>query len=107
MARRAALSICLTGACLWALDVPPAYGQMAAGEITGRVKDQAGAAVPGATITVTVSPGGPILIHSKCDLACGRGDRFRRASPDRVTFRQHNSVTEEALQCRANAANAA
>jgi hypothetical protein len=32
--------------------VTPARAQTAAGEITGRVKDQAGAAVPGATITV-------------------------------------------------------
>src|SRR5262245_59470520 len=36
-----------------AAAVQPARAQTAAGEITGVVKDQAGAAVPGATITVT------------------------------------------------------
>ena len=39
-------------ACLVA-SVSSAFAQVAAGEITGVVKDQAGAAVPGATITVT------------------------------------------------------
>ena len=38
---------------LIAAGASPASGQIAAGEITGRVKDQAGAAVPGATVTVT------------------------------------------------------
>src|SRR5713226_4621221 len=32
---------------------PSLWAQVAAGEITGVVKDQAGAAVPGATVTVT------------------------------------------------------
>ena len=38
---------------LIAAGASPASGQIAAGEITGRVKDQAGAAAPGATVTVT------------------------------------------------------
>jgi len=36
-----------------ACAVLPARAQVAAGEMTGRVKDQAGAAVPGATVSVT------------------------------------------------------
>jgi hypothetical protein len=50
---RRAVSICL--AVVWAcvVGVSSARAQTAAGEITGFVKDQTGAAVPGATITVT------------------------------------------------------
>ena len=41
-------------AALWlAAGARPAAAQVAAGEITGRVRDQAGAAVPGATVTIT------------------------------------------------------
>src|SRR5262249_2599337 len=46
-------SICLAVACACTLGGVPAHAQTAAGEITGLVKDQVGAAVPGATITVT------------------------------------------------------
>ncbi len=46
------LPLCLAVACLAAL-ARPAHAQVAAGEMTGLVKDQAGAAVPGATVTVT------------------------------------------------------
>jgi hypothetical protein len=53
MTRRDALSICLVVAWAWSVGVLPAQAQTAAGEITGLVKDQAGEAVPGATITVT------------------------------------------------------
>src|SRR5229473_1249774 len=40
-------------ACLVAATASPLFAQVAAGEITGIVNDQAGAAVPGATVTVT------------------------------------------------------
>jgi hypothetical protein len=50
---RRALSICLTIACVCSAGAFPARAQVAAGEITGLVKDQDGAAAPGATITVT------------------------------------------------------
>jgi Carboxypeptidase regulatory-like domain len=51
--RDVSLSICLTVACVCGAGVRPARAQTAAGEITGLVKDQVGAAIPGATITVT------------------------------------------------------
>jgi hypothetical protein len=44
---------CLVAVCCLAAGVSPAFGQVAAGEITGTVRDQAGAAVPGATVSVT------------------------------------------------------
>jgi len=53
MTRRGLRSICLATACAWLVGVLPASAQAGAGEITGVVTDQAGAAVPGATITVT------------------------------------------------------
>ena len=53
MTRSLALSMCLAVACVCGAAVIPARAQTAAGEITGVVKDQDGAAVPGATITVT------------------------------------------------------
>jgi hypothetical protein len=45
--------MCLAVACTWLAGGSPAQAQAAAGEITGVVKDQAGAAVAGATITIT------------------------------------------------------
>ena len=55
MHRRGLRSICLAIAFAWFVGVLPAGAQAGAGEITGMVKDQAGAAVPGATITITDS----------------------------------------------------
>ena len=52
MNRSRTLSICLV-VMVRSAAVLPARAQTAAGEITGVVKDPAGAAVPGATITVT------------------------------------------------------
>src|SRR5262245_11954592 len=51
--RRGWLSICFGIAYLSSIGVLPARAQTAAAEVTGRVKDQSGNAVPGATITVT------------------------------------------------------
>src|SRR5712671_8022097 len=45
---RCVLVVCCLAACASSL-----HAQMAGSEITGIVKDQAGAAVPGATVTVT------------------------------------------------------
>ena len=53
MTRGVPLFVCLTVVCLCGAAVMPARAQTAAGEITGLVQDQAGAAVPGATITVS------------------------------------------------------
>ena len=53
MTRTRLLAICLAVACTWLVGEPAARAQAGAGEITGVVKDQAGTAVPGATITVT------------------------------------------------------
>ena len=53
MTRRESLSRCLVVASVCWIGASPAYAQTAAGEITGVVHDQDGAAVPGATITVT------------------------------------------------------
>src|SRR5262245_31408711 len=51
--RTGSLSVCLVAFFSLLAAAVPARGQVAAGEITGLVKDQDGAAVPGASITVT------------------------------------------------------
>ena len=52
LTRRIPFSICLAVACV-TRALPLAGAQTGAGEITGVVRDQAGAAVPGVTITIT------------------------------------------------------
>src|SRR6185436_12609160 len=47
------LSMCLAVAGAWLIGASSVRAQTAAGEITGVVRDQGGAAVPGATVTVT------------------------------------------------------
>jgi hypothetical protein len=53
MTYRESLLVCFTVACAWLLGVTTALGQTGAGEITGVVQDQAGAAAPGAIVRVT------------------------------------------------------
>ena len=53
MGKTRSISLVLVVSVMCAGGVFPAHAQTGAGEITGLVKDQAGAAVPGATITVT------------------------------------------------------
>ena len=53
VARVCPIRLSLLAACCLAASASPTFAQVAAGEITGLVKDQAGAAVPGATVTVT------------------------------------------------------
>src|SRR5262245_55906282 len=45
----------LLAACLAAANGAPAFCQVAAGEITGVVRDQGGAPVPGAAVSVTAA----------------------------------------------------
>src|SRR5262245_66674304 len=52
---RGSVCRCVLAAWLLAAAAPPLFAQVAAGEITGVVKDQADAAVPGATVTVTAT----------------------------------------------------
>ena len=53
LSRKRSLSTCLVVASACCVGASPAFAQTAAGEISGVVHDQVGAAVPGATITVT------------------------------------------------------
>src|SRR5262245_15252738 len=53
VARTGSIWTCLAAVVCVAVGASTARAQVAAGEITGLVRDQAGAAVPGATITVT------------------------------------------------------
>src|SRR4051794_4362368 len=50
--RRVRWSVLVAMICL-VIDAAPAHAQVAAGELTGIVKDQAGTAVPGAAVIVT------------------------------------------------------
>src|SRR5262249_37174236 len=51
--RRGSIWACLAVVVCVALDAPPARAQVAAGEITGLVRDQARTAIPGVSVTVT------------------------------------------------------
>src|SRR5262249_43472728 len=53
VARTASIRAVVAAAFGVALVASPARAQVAAGEITGLIKDQAGKAIPGATVTVT------------------------------------------------------
>src|SRR5690242_9751195 len=53
MTRPGLFSLCLAVACSLTIGASSVTAQAGAGEITGVVRDQAGAAVPGATVTVT------------------------------------------------------
>ena len=58
---------CLLAVVL-AVVASPARGQVGAGEITGIIKDAAGAAIPGATVTVTaVATNRPVIVRSTSD----------------------------------------
>jgi len=52
-ARLRSVRLCLLAACWIASTAPSAIAQVAAGEITGLVRDQMDAGVPGVTVTVT------------------------------------------------------
>ena len=53
LSRRRLSTICFAVACACAVGVTSIHAQTAAGEMTGVVRDPEGAAIPGATITVT------------------------------------------------------
>src|SRR6266849_4425036 len=58
----------LLAMCCVAANASSAFSQVAAGEITGVVRDQAGASVPGATVTVTnVDTNGQRVVPSSGD----------------------------------------
>src|SRR2546422_11489501 len=59
---------CFVTACCLSASASPVVAQVAAAEITGVVKDQAGAAAPGATVTVTdVHTNRPRIVTSSRD----------------------------------------
>ena len=75
VARQCSIRLSLLAVCL-AASVSPLFAQVAAGEITGIVKDQAGGAVPGATVNRLCASGLSAAVEACHAIRAGEGDLF-------------------------------